>query len=230
MNMYSLVDESVRCAMNIKTHKCRKSQCQSCSVWQSIQECSKDLDKWDKLEVQRLAKINFANKWDVERSYNMTNRVLKFLLVLFIAGTIFCFGAAIKLSAEPVYVHHDYYVNDGIIRDKLRSTHRHVHDRDVDGLVNCIDYTLTFKEEWDKDMPPNHCQIVRNYQKTVFAKMNHLFVRVKLSDTGKWLYIEPQAKYERRNYKMSDYWGWPKYNPQYNKLGETVYWMSLCRR
>ncbi len=230
MNMYTLVKESVDCAMNIKTHRCRKSQCQNCSVWKSIQACSAQLDDWEKLEVQRLSRINLKNKLDLERSCNMATGLAKFMLALCILGMLFSVVTIAKAHAEPACVRYDYYVNDGVIRDKLRSTHKHVYDRDLDGVVNCVDYALTFKQEWDKDIPPNHCQIVRNYQKTVFAKMNHLFVRVKLSDTGKWLYIEPQAKYDRRNYKMSDYWGWPKYNPQYNKLGETVYWMSLCRR
>ena len=126
---------------------------------------------------------------------------------------------------------YDYYVNDGIIRDVLRTTARKVYDRDGDGEVNCIDYTLTFKKEWNKSMPPAQCEIMRNYRPTRIksAGMNHLFVRVKMTSGGKWLYIEPQASYTGYNYKMSDFWDW-KYDPNYNCYGETFYWLGECKR
>ena len=59
--------------------------------------------------------------------------------------------------------------------------------------------------------------------------MNHLFVRVKLNDSGPWLYIEPQAPFNGYNYRMEDYWG-AKYNPKYNNYGETFYWLAECKR
>ncbi len=59
--------------------------------------------------------------------------------------------------------------------------------------------------------------------------MNHLFVRVKLGNGSRWLYIESQADYDGYNYKMEDYWG-IKYDSRFNKYGETVYWLGECRR
>ena len=128
------------------------------------------------------------------------------------------------------YEAYDYYVNDSCIRNTLRATARKVYDRDGDGKVNCIDYTLTFKKEWNKTLPPAQCEIVRNYKKVGWCTiMNHLFVRVRLTPGGKWLYIEPQAEYTMYNYKMSDYWGC-RYDPSYNRLGETSYWLGECKR
>ena len=54
-------------------------------------------------------------------------------------------------------------IRDGGNPGCLKSTRSKVYDRDGDGLVNCIDYTITFKKEWDAVMPPNQCEIVRNY-------------------------------------------------------------------
>ena len=131
-------------------------------------------------------------------------------------------------KAEPSLFYYDYYVNDEVIRDVLKATEKKVYDRDGDGLVNCIDYTVTFKKEWDKVMPPNQCEVVRNYDHEGRSKMNHLFVRVRLTSDGEWLYVEPQAKYN--NYKMSDFWGKRKYNPKYNYYEETNDWLEECVR
>lgn len=136
------------------------------------------------------------------------------------------------LHAQAGYLCYDYYMNDGEIRAVLRSTHRHVHDCDLDGRVDCCDYTLQFKKEWDKVMPPDQCEIVRNYQKragTTTPVMNHLFVRVRLTPAGKWLYIEPQANQYSNRYKMEDYWG-NRYSSRYNNHGETSYWLATWRR
>ena len=117
------------------------------------------------------------------------------------------------------------------IRKVLKLTGERVHDRDGDGKVNCIDYTLTFKKEWDRILPASRCEIVRNYHETRLksTSMNHLFVRVKLDTYGEWIYVEPQASYDSSNYRMSDFWG-VKYNPSYNNYGETAYWLAECRR
>jgi hypothetical protein len=117
------------------------------------------------------------------------------------------------------------------IRKVLKLTGEKVHDRDGDGKVNCIDYTLTFKKEWDRILPASRCEIVRNYHETRLksTSMNHLFVRVRLDTHDGWIYVEPQARYDSSDYKMSDYWGM-KYNPSYNNYGETAYWLAECRR
>ena len=121
-------------------------------------------------------------------------------------------------------------VGYGDVRTILKRTHEKVHDRDGDGKVNCVDYTLTFKKEWDKSFPASRCEIVRNYNTSGRTEMNHLFVRVRLDTHDGWLYVEPQARYDSSKYKMSDFWGRPKYGPKYNHYGETDYWLGECRR
>jgi hypothetical protein len=79
-----------------------------------------------------------------------------------------------------------------------------IKDANKDGLINCIDRALQFKD---------HCsystRLIWNYnQKTGW---NHLFVRVNGYD------FEPMAQnYDPNERLMSAYWG-KKYDPKYNK-------------
>ena len=150
------------------------------------------------------------------------------LTALLLLGTASCSRKKAESSLSSLF-RYNYYVNDGAIRDVLKSTRSKVYDRDGDGLVNCIDYTITFKKEWDVVMSPNQCEIVRNYDKGGRSKMNHLVVRVRLASDGEWLYVEPQARHNKRNYKMNDFWG-ARYDPKYNLFGETNYWLKECVR
>ena len=212
-----------------------------CPVKMDIEYCMNTLSPFEKMEVSVVARKELEyierefeyNQYEANKARKQ-RRAMK--IVLFIAIILLMLvireGFAIVNATEYPYTHYDYYVNDSAIRNTLHSTFRKVHDRDGDGEVNCIDYTLTFKQEWDKKNPPDCCEIVRNYHNgpTKRTSMNHLFVRVKMTRGGQWLYIEPQASYDSGKYKMSDFWGWPKYNPKYNVYGETAFWLRECRR
>ena len=64
-----------------------------------------------------------------------------------------------------------------MITATLVDTHAHIHDCNDDGLVNCIDYTMQFKKEWDKKYTPKNCEIVRNNNgKNGF---HHMFIRCR---------------------------------------------------
>ncbi len=173
---------------------------------------------------------------------------ITFCMVLVAMPVLFsgCLMAeALLYVAEDIYYSSDYHssvstsgsVRSGVdvsysdIRKVLKLTGEKVHDRDGDGKVNCVDYTLTFKKEWDRILPASRCEIVRNYHETSFksTSLNHLFVRVKLDTYNEWIYVEPQASYDSSNYRMADFWG-VKYNPNYNHYGETSYWLGECRR
>lgn len=105
----------------------------------------------------------------------------------------------------------------------LVETEYNVSDRNCDGQVNCIDYSLTFKELYDNAvaiMYRRDCEIVRNVNNK--TGMNHLFVRVK-TKTGVWVHVETQ--YVMGSFIMFDVWK-DQYNPRYNKYGETKYWLK----
>lgn len=110
------------------------------------------------------------------------------------------------------------------ILDTLDKTFKYTDDLNKDGLVNCIDYAITFKLLWDKQYDPKNCEIVRN----VSGSMNHLFIRVRQYSTQPWECIEPQAaKRDITRYFMEDFWD--TYNPIYNIYGETEQWLKEVR-
>lgn len=235
----ALVEQSVCCALALKEGKCNRKQCNTCPVKLDIEYCMNTLSPYEKIEVSVAARQELE-RVETEMAYQRyeTNAAIKqrrslktvlfiaiILLLLVIRGGIYVINAA-----EYPYTHYDYYVNDSCITDTLRQTRKNVYDRDGDRKINCIDYAITFKQIWDKSYPPDYCEIVRNYNTSGLSTMNHLFVRVKMAPAGKWLYIEPQAKYNKYNYKMSDFWGWPRYNSKYNHYGETRLWLSECKR
>ena len=96
---------------------------------------------------------------------------------------------------------------------------------DRDGKVNCIDYTLMFKTQWDKSYPQNagSCEIVRNLKK---GRMNHLFISIWTGSRQRIL-VEPWA-YDLERYLMEENWDW-RYDPRYNIYGETARWMGEIR-
>lgn len=104
----------------------------------------------------------------------------------------------------------------------IKAAQRMVYDMDRDGKVNCIDYTLMFKTQWDKSYPQNagSCEIVRNLKK---GRMNHLFISIWTGSRQRIL-VEPWA-YDPELYLMEENWDW-RYDPRYNIYGETARWMG----
>ena len=117
----------------------------------------------------------------------------------------------------------DYYQNDECIRTVFDATYAGVSDVNKDGRLDCIDYSITFKREWDKRYNPRNCELI--YNRNVPAKWYHLFVRCRESFGSQWLYVETQA--QKHNYKMETFWD-ETYNPLYNRYHETKRWMKLA--
>jgi len=80
-----------------------------------------------------------------------------------------------------------------------------VRDVNKDGLINCIDNSITFRMLYGD-------KAYLTINKNPFTGMNHMFVQVW--DYGKYYDIEPQGTPDR--YAMGQVWGM-KYNPQYNR-------------
>ena len=90
--------------------------------------------------------------------------------------------------------------------DVLYWVERNVYDSNSDGIINCIDYAVLFKQRYGK-----YCRIIQNNNPQ--TGMNHLFNAVPSYGSG-WMYIEPQGdRYGR--YMMVDVWG-SKYDPYFN--------------
>lgn len=105
----------------------------------------------------------------------------------------------------------------------LAATHSQLRDVNKDNKINCIDYSVLFKVEWDKRYNPKRCQIIRNYN--VLTSWHHLFVRIK-SSYNEWVYIEPQSAGAVMT--PAQYWG-DDYSPYWNSNDETAIWLQMCR-
>ena len=108
------------------------------------------------------------------------------------------------------------------IKDILNATSSLDVDMNNDGLVNCIDRAVLFKEEWDRTYPfyKYRCIIVRNRN----DKWHHLFVQIDY--LGLWC-IEPNGDSNR--FIMETYWG-STYKRANNIYNETDKWLSYNRR
>lgn len=97
----------------------------------------------------------------------------------------------------------------------LKLTHEKVRDLDGNGEVNCVDWSYTFKREWDYRYPTTCCVLLYNKK----GDFNHMLVAVRLffSDTI-WTHVEPQAmpddwdpvKYWKGRYDPSCSVVWPR--------------------
>jgi len=209
-NINTLSKIKLDCMLNKKFGVCLPQNCESCVTHQKYTHCYQQLPICDQLRVDSLASDKYAvMSYTISRNKRKDNG---FKIFIFVILLLFIF-AILKLSAEP------YYKNDKQIVNVLSLTHSQVTDINEDGMINCIDYAVTFKKIWDKFYNPKHCEIIRNRNNT--KDFHHLF-NVVFTEGGAF-YVEPQAFYF--NYKMEDYWG-DKYNYTYNIYGETQKWLN----
>lgn len=120
-----------------------------------------------------------------------------------------------NVNAKPIKV---YY-----IRDVAKRAQDILIDFDGNGEINCVDKAVAFKLVWDKTYRFTRCELVRNYNPAM--DFSHLFVRIRL--LGMWYCIEPSYNPNRLTCVMSDVWG-DRYDPAYNRYGETDYWLRKC--
>jgi len=103
------------------------------------------------------------------------------------------------------------------IRILIERTRTRIRDVNGDGIINCIDYAVVFKELYPT------AAIVRNENpRTGF---HHLFNAIS-DGNGNWIYIEPNSS-RLRSYLMSEVWG-SRYDVRFNVI-ETYKWEHYCR-
>ena len=97
----------------------------------------------------------------------------------------------------------------------IERTHSQVADRDKNGVINCVDYSITFKREWDKLYDNSCCELVHNYNAA--KNFNHVLVRVKINN--EWIMVEPQTT--GSDFSPEGYWP-VSYDSKYNIYGKTA--------
>jgi hypothetical protein len=72
----------------------------------------------------------------------------------------------------------------------LKLTQENIRDMDRDGIIDCCDYTIMFKSEWDTraGIPCIAMQAENRHYGRIF---NHMLIKVIFED-GTYKYIEPQ--------------------------------------
>lgn len=206
---------------------CSDGRCASCQKMAKYAACYKALAVCDQLKVEaearRLYQRRYAEHMDCRRRRRKSNVGAAFALALLF---FLFFGCIALANAEPVRMR--AYKNDAPIVETLAATRRSVRDCTGDGVVNCQDWALTFKREWDKRYAPEDCELVRNDNRA--TGFHHLFVVCRWTNVpgkrGDWVRVEPQGRPGR--YAMSDYWG-ERYAGWWNQWGETDVWMSKYR-
>lgn len=207
----ALATSLATCSMS----KCRGTKCATCPTKQQQDNVYNSMADLDKLRVQNelavmLARLN-PPKSDLRHAtllgiWDCRGTIIGLLLFLFLI-----FGLPFLLQAST----------PDDVKYILKQTTWNVFDVNCDAKLNCVDYAITFKKQWDKRYNQSDCEIVRNLS----PSLNHLFVRVKVN--GSWVCIEPSAYFYGyiNSYTMKEFWE-DKYDSRYNFYNETEYWMS----
>lgn len=196
--------------------KCKGSKCLVCPTKQQQDNVYNSMSDIDKLRVQYetgvLISANHPPK--IHRTWAMLGALWD------CRGSIFVVLLTLFLIFFIPYIVYSDTLPNSDIQTVLRYTAWNVHDINQDDKLNCIDYAIVFKHQWDLRYNPDDCELVRNLS----PKLNHLFVRVKVKDV--WEYVEPSAYFYNYNdrYTMSEFWG-DQYDSRYNFYNETEYWM-----
>ena len=235
-NLSALAYVKAKCLFNLHgRNTCSPAQCEMCDVQQGFDSCMGELPVCDRLRVMTQADDIFASMQQRHMYYTRWRKATPvtaieraaFGIKMFVGmlamlmGVVLLIMAFAKMSAyntlKPTTV-------SKYILPVLDNVEGNLRDTNGDGLVNCIDYAIVYKELWDSTVPQelqDCCEIVRNYNKA--GGMNHLFIRVREDGEQKWLFLEPQG--DRASYAIPDIWRW-KYDPQYNLYGETSWWLA----
>ena len=230
---YALGRMKAQCMLDKKYGEC-SGNCSQCERYGRLQRCYNTLNDFEKMAVDDAAKFQFKDMdkmYKIDRSNKRWKLFMKTVAIGIILWIVFSvvkckFGDVLdKMHAFPMGISQDLIIFDD--PDKifltLKETHANIKDTNGDGKVNCTDYAITFKKEWDKKYKPEDCEIVRN--ENTEGDFHHLFVRCKKD--GEWLCVEPQAK--TRQYSMDIHWTDKQYKKDLNIYGETDYWLAKCK-
>lgn len=209
------------CICRIQFGRCKRSQCSSCIVHKRYTSCLDQMSDYDKLRLDTYTTEEYnalsaiPERWRTNKSYVLHYVGFVAVLILFIIMFILPFAIISGPFDRPVKQRKSYTKE---IIYVMKYNQNKPRDLNKDGLVNCIDYTLNFKLNWDKCFPDikDECQIIRN--RNFITGMNHLFIKV--GDT----FVEPWA-WNPNYFRMEDNWD-STYNPKYNIYGETEHWLK----
>lgn len=156
------------------------------------------------------------------RNRRADNTMLCFIIALVVAFIVCCIILLFRIHKPNInkaaYLHEyieegywsagEYYkINPEKIFTVLDATHNNLRDVTNDKVINCQDYTLTFKEQWDKLYNSEDCRVKCMWLKKVgsfekYPPITHMYVDIRLDN--KWLRVEPQGN--RQYYRLDAFW------------------------
>ena len=221
-----LAKTQARCMCLLQYKRCSKKACANCKSCKRLMSCKACMNDYDKERLDNYT-LEYYNKYSQNpmawmghkqfvKTYNGFIGALILCLILLL-GCVFLAGGPFDKPPVPKLNY------DVMIVTTIQSAQVNIRDLDRDGKINCVDYATMFKITWDQTYPllKNKCQIVRNVNPN--TGMNHLFVHV-WNDRSESIDIEPWTQ-NPYVYRMQDIWG-DRYSPEYNKYGETDYWLN----
>lgn len=237
----TLAEAKSDCELLRSLGECHKDDCVNCRTNKLVNDLYNKCADIDKLAIDnmaaRLYAIKYAMHKDRYKKYiGITAKTIKslmlygfILLIAFLAIWFMIWMNSYKMNMPRDYLIQPYIYNTNGLEDKrlleileplYTKTHKYITDINHDLQVNCIDYSVIFKQFYDTDYyyKKDCCEIVHN----VNDDFNHLFIRIRYDIFSNWEYIEPQNTYPCT---MSVAWG-DVYNPIFNIYGETNKWLK----
>lgn len=213
------------CLCKLQFKRCAFEDCQHCDVGFQYSKCYALMNDYDRLRLgsyvseEYLSLSRYPDAWRSHKSFVMhyviTAIVVILLLIIICIPTLFVgpFDRPPSSSLSRKIV------------DNIVMTQKVIWDCDKDGVINCCDHAIIFKLFWDIKYPAlaSRCEIVRNYNP---GKLNHLFVSI-FDDSGRRIMVEPYTQ-NINEWIIQDVWG-DRYDPAYNRYGETQKWLSTIK-
>lgn len=223
-NIETLARTRASCALNLYCGHCTEATCYSCPKNSYYSNCYNQLADCDKLRCDELSSLYYDIKLYSYKERCRDNKFVKIALV----GTIALFGciiASIFNKPKQTYTAHTGYKNDTYIVSTLRRTRGNLRDVNHDAVVNCVDYSIIFKQEWDKQFDAENCEILRCTNP--ITGFSHLFIRCRKDRYSPWYNIEPQGADDY--YMMQDVWINGEVDYVHTFYGETNRWLKTAR-
>lgn len=252
------------CWFRISAGICNDTMCAACPTKHKLDSCYEYLDDFNKLAVENEA-MKYSAKMILQHGgikeckkqakFGETGSSILTLLFIWFKGmillaTVLLVPYLLFACSSPRYiigldcmrvpynkqqVRDCKEMNEQNIAYIIGKSRERLRDVNGDGMVNCIDYSVAFKETWDRIYYTrmDRCNFVIN--KNPVTGFHHMFIRVTPTYYP-WedILVEPQASpgiYDKDKSRLyvNVYWG-DRYDGRYNKyeFSEQRYSLDLC--
>lgn len=216
------------CVCKIQFGRCDKAECAHCEIGKQYRNCYMAMNDYDRNRLagyvakQYAIDSKYPERWmshtDYVRYFNKWyGIVLIFVLICALVIGVFMVGPGDTPNKKQ---DKSLSTIEKMIVMCVMRTQLDIKDMNLDGKINCIDYSCMFKRVWDSYFPEykGFCSIVRNKGPGI----HHLFICIWYKESR--IDVEPWADNPYK-YLMTDNWT-DVYKPDNNIYGETRRWLK----